>query len=70
MLPPRGAWRGRIDDIPGFWDGTAPLAVHPTNTTEWRCGPRLRDHGLPLAQQDQFPRLAKIAGGEVVEIHA
>ncbi|MFT7694172.1 MAG: hypothetical protein ACI8P2_002803 [Candidatus Latescibacterota bacterium] len=24
MLPPKGAWRGRINAIPEFWDGTAP----------------------------------------------
>jgi hypothetical protein len=24
MLPPKGAWRGRINDIPEFWDGSAP----------------------------------------------
>ena len=24
LLPPKGAWRGRINDIPSFWDGTAP----------------------------------------------
>jgi hypothetical protein len=24
MLPPRGAWRGKINDIPEFWDNRAP----------------------------------------------
>ena len=24
LLPPKGAWRGRINDIPSFWDGTTP----------------------------------------------
>lgn len=24
ILPPKGAWRGRINSIPEFWDGTAP----------------------------------------------
>lgn len=27
MLPPLGAWSGRINDIPEFWDGTAPNYV-------------------------------------------
>ncbi|MGA1195645.1 MAG: hypothetical protein ACO36I_03975, partial [Candidatus Latescibacterota bacterium] len=25
MLPPRGAWRGKINTIPEFWDGRAPV---------------------------------------------
>lgn len=29
MLPPRGAWRGRINDIPRFWDGRAPAYGGP-----------------------------------------
>ncbi len=24
ILPPKGAWRGRINDIPNFWDGSKP----------------------------------------------
>ncbi len=24
ILPPKGAWRGRINSIPSFWDGTKP----------------------------------------------
>ena len=24
LLPPKGAWRGRINDIPSFWAGTVP----------------------------------------------
>jgi hypothetical protein len=24
VLPPKGAWRGCINGIPDFWDGTAP----------------------------------------------
>ena len=27
QLPPFGAWSGRINDIPDFWDGTAPNVV-------------------------------------------
>lgn len=27
QLPPFGAWSGRINDIPDFWDGTAPNVI-------------------------------------------